>query len=137
MHPLQAAQKMGLGYLNLRQPGRSLSGGEAQRLKIALELCKNGLAGTLYILDEPTLGQHLQDVERLGQVLHDLVSAGNSVIVVEHHTHLLAICDWLIELGPTGGPAGGYLVASGTPEDLASGATPTGPFLKEVLRQYG
>ncbi len=131
--PLAAARDVGLGYLVLRQPGHALSGGEAQRLKIAAELCRATPAATLYILDEPTVGQHMEDVARLIGVLHRLVDAGHSVAVVEHHAHLLAACDWLIELGPGGGPDGGQIIAEGTPEDVASGQTPTAPFLRELL----
>ncbi len=127
--PLQAAREVGLGYLVLRQPGYALSGGEAQRLKIASELCRKSVAGSLYILDEPSVGQHLEDVLRLTGVLHRLVDEGGSVLVVEHHTHLLAACDWLVELGPGGGPGGGYVIAAGTPEQVAAGNTPTAPYL--------
>jgi excinuclease ABC subunit A len=136
VRPLSAAQDVGLGYLVLRQPGYALSGGEAQRLKIARELCRRPskkAAGILYILDEPTLGQHLEDVARLNGVLHRLVSAGHTALVVEHHAHLLATCDWLIELGPGGGPDGGRVIATGTPEALAAGNTPTAPYLREIL----
>lgn len=131
--PLQSAVDVGLGYLVLRQPGYSLSGGEAQRLKIALELSKRALKGALYILDEPTIGQHLEDVCRLNEVLHRLVDEGGSCLVVEHNPYLLASCDWLIELGPGGGPDGGHIIASGTPEDLAAGDTPSARCLREVL----
>ena len=135
---LAAARDVGLGYLVLRQPRYSLSGGEAQRLKIASELSRaspraSKTSGSLYILDEPTIGQHLSDVARLTAVLRRLVTEGGSVIVVEHHPHLLAACDWLLELGPVGGPEGGYLVAAGPPAQIAAGATPTAPYLREVL----
>ena len=130
---LSAARDVGLGYLVLRQPGFTLSGGEAQRLKIAKELCREASVETLYILDEPTVGQHLEDVARLVGVLHRLVEEGHTVLVVEHHPHLLAACDWLVELGPGGGPDGGRVVATGTPESLACGDTPTAPYLREVL----
>ncbi len=133
--PLQAARDVGLGYLSLRQPGHALSGGEAQRLKIAGELSRKVPPGTLYLLDEPSIGQHLEDVLRLAGVLHRLVAEGGSVLMVEHHVHLLAACDWLVELGPVGGPEGGHVIASGTPEQLAAGNTPTAPYLRQVLSQ--
>jgi excinuclease ABC subunit A len=132
--PLRTAQQTGLGYLVLRQPGYALSGGEAQRLKIANELMRKSPRDTLYILDEPSVGQHLEDVRRLTVVLHGLVDAGGSVFIVEHHPHLLACCDYLIELGPGGGPQGGRLVAQGTPAQLAQGDTPIAPYLREVLQ---
>jgi excinuclease ABC subunit A len=132
--PLAAARDVGLGYLVLRQPGHALSGGEAQRLKIARELArKHPGAETLYILDEPTVGQHLEDVARLVGVLHRLADDGHTVLVVEHHPHLLAACDWLVELGPGGGPAGGRVIAAGIPETLADGNTPSAPYVREVL----
>jgi excinuclease ABC subunit A len=138
---LAAAREVGLGYLVLRQPGYSLSGGEAQRLKIARELCRpTGLGrgsarnrATLYILDEPTLGQHMEDVARLCGVLNRLVEDGHTVVVSEHHPHLLADCDWLIELGPGGGPQGGRVLAEGTPEQIACADTPTAPYLASLL----
>jgi excinuclease ABC subunit A len=130
---LKAAQDVGLGYLVLRQPGYALSGGEAQRLRIAKDLSRIAKSKTLYILDEPTVGQHMEDMARLVKVLHRLVDEGHSVIVIEHHPHLLAACDWLIELGPGGGPYGGQVIASGTPETVAEGHTPTSPYLKSAL----
>ena len=140
--PLSAARDVGLGYLVLRQPAYALSGGEAQRLRIAKELCRTTTSDTLYILDEPTVGQHLEDVTRLNGVLRRLVDgdgragserSGNSVFVVEHHPHLLAACDWLIELGPGGGPEGGHAIVQGTPEMVAQGGTPTASYLQEIL----
>jgi excinuclease ABC subunit A len=133
--PLQAARSVGLGYLVLRQPGHALSGGEAQRLKMASELRRQTKGGTLYIMDEPSVGQHLEDVQRLNGVLRRLVQAGHSVFVAEHHPHVLAACDWLIELGPGGGPDGGRVIASGAPADLARGDTPIAPYLRSVLQQ--
>ena len=144
--PLNKAREVGLGYLTLRQPGYALSGGEAQRLKIAQELCRKTKKGepALYILDEPTLGLHLEDVAQLVRVLHRLVegdnwlnNAGvrNTVFVVEHHPHVLAACDWLVELGPAGGPEGGYVIAEGTPERLAATGTPTARYIREVLAE--
>jgi excinuclease ABC subunit A len=135
--PLASAREVGLGYLVLRQPGYALSGGEAQRLKIADELYRRAPTETLYILDEPTIGQHLADVARLVEVLKRMVKAGHSVLVIEHHPHLLAACDWLVELGPGGGPDGGRIVATGTPETVAGGATPSAPYLREVLEGEG
>jgi excinuclease ABC subunit A len=143
LRSLRAAREVGLGYLVLRQPGYALSGGEAQRLKIARELCRP-TAGrkasarsrqTLYVLDEPTVGQHLEDVERLCGVLNRLVDEGHTVLVSEHHPHLLAACDWLVELGPGGGPQGGHVIAQGTPESVAGGDTPTAPYLAVLLEE--
>jgi excinuclease ABC subunit A len=139
--PLKVAVDVGLGYLVWRQPSFTLSGGEVQRLKIVKELAAfaGAAAGrkvekeTLYILDEPTLGQHMEDVVRLVQVLHRLVAAGHTVIIVEHHPSVLVACDWLIELGPGGGPDGGRVIATGTPEDVAASGSPTAPYLREAL----
>ncbi|MHA2602266.1 MAG: ATP-binding cassette domain-containing protein [Candidatus Thorarchaeota archaeon SMTZ1-83] len=127
------ALEVGLGYLALRQPSVTLSGGEMQRLKIAQEFSKGREQGTLFIIDEPTVGQHLEDVERLIEVLHKLVGKGNSVMVVEHHPNVLAACDFLIELGPGGGPDGGRVVGVGTPEQLAESDTPTSVYIREIL----
>jgi excinuclease ABC subunit A len=131
--PLRIACQVGLGYLVWRQPAYTLSGGEAQRLRIVKELCRKTTAETLYILDEPTLGQHMEDIARLVQVLHRLVDAGHTVILIEHHPHALAACDWLVELGPKGGPDGGAVVASGTPEAIAKLNTATAPYLRQAL----
>jgi excinuclease ABC subunit A len=130
---LQPALDVGLGYLVLRQPSWTLSGGEVQRLKIAKELGKRNSKPGLYILDEPTVGQSLEDVARLIEVLHRLVSEGHSVLVIEHHAHLLAACDWLIELGPKGGPGGGKVIAEAEPKDIAKMDTPTAPFIRDAL----
>ncbi|MFW9786112.1 MAG: ATP-binding cassette domain-containing protein [Candidatus Thorarchaeota archaeon] len=130
---LRPALDVGLDYLVLRQPSWTLSGGEIQRLKIAQELTKKTQKGALFILDEPTVGQHLEDVKRLIEVLQRLVTAGNSVFVIEHHPHVLAACDWLIELGPRGGPKGGYVIAEGSPWEIRKMMTPTAPYIQEVL----
>jgi excinuclease ABC subunit A len=137
-HPLQVAREVGLGYLVWRQPGYSLSGGEAQRLKIVKELCRarpsrKTSQETLYLLDEPTVGLHMEDVERLIEVLNLLVDAGHTAVVIEHHPHVLAACDWLIELGPGGGPHGGRKIGAGRPEEVAAADTPSAPYLREVL----
>jgi excinuclease ABC subunit A len=131
--PLEAACNLGLEYLVLRQPGSSLSGGEAQRLKLALELARGRGDACLFILDEPTVGQHQDDVVRLADVLRRTVEAGHSVLVVEHHPLLLAACDWLVELGPGAGPEGGHVIAQGTPHLLAGLDTPTAPYLRLAL----
>jgi excinuclease ABC subunit A len=134
---LDIVRQVGLGYLVWKQAAYTLSGGEAQRLKIAKELMKKSRAKTLYILDEPTVGLHLEDVARLVAVLNQLVDAGHTVLVVEHHPHLLAACDWLIELGPAGGPDGGKIIAGGKPEDVMILDTPTAPYLRELIDPPG
>ena len=128
-------RQVGLGYLVWKQPAYTLSGGEVQRLKIAKELIKKTQNKTLYILDEPTVGLHLEDVARLVSVLNRLVDAGHTVLAVEHNTHLLAACDWIIELGPGGGPKGGTIIASGHPEEVIMLSTPTAPYLRELLKE--
>lgn len=130
---LKSALDVGLGYLLLHQPGYTMSGGEAQRLKIASELSKKKKGDTLYILDEPTLGQHMEDVERLKGVLHRLVDEGNSVLVVEHHPSVLASCDWVIELGPDGGPEGGKVIWEGPPGSMRG--TPTTQYILKEMEQ--
>jgi excinuclease ABC subunit A len=126
---------VGLGYLVMNQSAYTLSGGEVQRLKIAKELSKKSKQMTMYILDEPTVGQHMEDVSRLINVLHRLVQKGHTVVIIEHHPHLLAACDWLIELGPDAGPKGGFQIFSGPPEKMTEGKTPTAPYIREVLEE--
>ncbi|MEX2224311.1 MAG: excinuclease ABC subunit UvrA [Candidatus Rokuibacteriota bacterium] len=131
---LKVLQEVGLGYIRLGQPATKLSGGEAQRLKIAAELSARPTTDHLFILDEPTTGLHLDDVRKLLVVLNRLVDAGNTVLVVEHHLDVIKTADWVVDLGPEGGLAGGELVAEGTPEQIAQvGASYTGKFLRELL----
>jgi len=133
---LHQLRQVGLGYLRLGQPATTLSGGEAQRLKIARELAQAGRkAGSkLYILDEPTTGLHLEDVRVLLQVLDRLVENGHTVLVIEHHLDLIKRADWVIDLGPEAGAAGGRVVVQGTPEEVAGCAESiTGRYLREVL----
>ena len=131
---LKVLQDVGLGYLRLGQPATTLSGGEAQRLKIAAELSTRPASDMLYILDEPTTGLHLDDVKRLLGVLNRLVDAGNTVLVVEHHLDVIKTADWVIDLGPEGGAAGGEVVAEGTPEHVAqTDGSYTGKFLRDLL----
>lgn len=129
---LQVLSEVGLGYLQLGQPATRLSGGEAQRVKLAKELGRRVTGRTLYLLDEPTTGLHLADTARLLGVLQRLVEAGNSVIVVEHNLELIKAVDWVIDLGPEGGAEGGRLIAEGTPEQIAQAA---GSYTGQCLRQ--
>jgi excinuclease ABC subunit A len=131
---LQMLRDVGLDYVKLGQSAITLSGGEAQRVKLAKELSRVDTGRTLYILDEPTTGLHFADIQKLLDVLHRLTDAGNTVIVIEHNLDVIKAADWIIDLGPEGGDAGGYVVAWGTPEDVAGVAESyTGQFLRQVL----
>jgi excinuclease ABC subunit A len=131
---LQTLSEVGLGYIRLGQPATTLSGGEAQRIKLSKELSRRATGRTFYILDEPTTGLHFADIEKLLQVLHRLVDQGNTVVVIEHNLDVIKASDWLIDLGPEGGDAGGYLVAEGTPEEVSRvGKSYTGQYLRNTL----
>jgi len=133
---LQTLLEVGLGYIQLGQPATTLSGGEAQRVKLSLELSKRDTGRTLYILDEPTTGLHFKDIDLLLSVLHRLRDAGNTVVVIEHNLDVIKTADWIIDLGPEGGDGGGRILAQGTPEDVAAlDASFTGRYLRNVLRK--
>jgi len=133
---LQTLHDVGLDYIKLGQPATTLSGGEAQRVKLASELSKVATGRTLYILDEPTTGLHFADIEKLLEVLQRLVDAGNTVLVIEHNLDVIKQADWIVDLGPEGGEAGGEVLATGTPEQVAEvDGSATGQFLRGVLRE--
>jgi len=134
---IQSLADVGLGYVRLGQPAPTLSGGEAQRVKLATELARRPTGHTFYVLDEPTTGLHFEDVSRLLQVLHRLVDQGNTVLVIEHNLDVIKTADWVIDLGPEGGRRGGLIVGEGTPEKIAAMKTATGLVLKEVLAARG
>ena len=126
--------EVGLGYIKVGQQATTLSGGEAQRVKLAKELSRRATGQTLYILDEPTTGLHFEDVRKLLEVLHALVEQGNSVVVIEHNLEVIKTADWVLDLGPEGGDKGGEIVAEGTPEDVAKEKRSyTGQYLADVL----
>jgi len=135
---LETLQRVGLGYIHVGQQATTLSGGEAQRVKLAKELCKRATGRTLYILDEPTTGLHFHDVAKLLEVLHELVKGGNTVVVIEHNLEVIKTADWIIDLGPEGGDGGGEIVAAGPPEAVVKEKRSyTGAFLKPVLARRG
>jgi len=133
---LETVNDVGLGYIHLGQSATTLSGGEAQRVKLATELSKRDTGRTLYILDEPTTGLHFEDVRLLLDVLHRLVDRGNTVLVIEHNLDVIKTADWIIDLGPEGGTRGGMIVAAGTPDEVAAApASYTGHYLKPLLER--
>jgi excinuclease ABC subunit A len=131
---LRTLVDVGLGYVRLGQPAPTLSGGEAQRVKLASELQKRSNGRTIYILDEPTTGLHFEDIRKLLDVINGLVDKGNSVIVIEHNLDVIKTSDWIIDMGPEGGSGGGTVIAEGTPEQVAANpASYTGQFLKTLV----
>jgi excinuclease ABC subunit A len=132
---LQTLLDVGLGYITLGQSATTLSGGEAQRVKLSLELSKRDTGRTLYVLDEPTTGLHFHDIAQLLKVIHTLRDAGNTVVVIEHNLDVIKTADWVIDLGPEGGAGGGQIIAAGTPEDVAANPDSyTGKYLARVLK---
>jgi len=135
---LRTIHDVGLDYIRMGQPATQLSGGEAQRIKLATELAKRATGKTLYILDEPTTGLHFADVQKLLEVLQRLTDSGNTVLVIEHNLDVVKTADWIIDMGPEGGDKGGTLVAAGTPEHVATvPASHTGRYLARVLSGEG
>jgi excinuclease ABC subunit A len=133
---LQTLLDVGLGYIRLGQSATTLSGGEAQRVKLSLELSKRDTGRTLYILDEPTTGLHFHDIALLLKVIHRLRDQGNTVVIIEHNLDVIKTADWLIDLGPEGGAGGGQIIATGTPEDVAKNpASFTGKYLAPLLKK--
>jgi excinuclease ABC subunit A len=134
---LQTLYDVGLGYMKLGQPATTLSGGEAQRVKLATELSRRATGKTLYLIDEPTTGLSFYDVHKLLDVLQRLVDKGNSILVIEHNLDVIRCADWVIDLGPEGGDRGGEIIGVGTPEDVANNPRSyTGQYLQQALKQY-
>jgi len=135
---LKTLERVGLGYIRIGQPGTTLSGGEAQRVKLSRELSRRATGRTLYVLDEPSVGLHAADVHMLIDVLQDLVNSGNSVLIIEHNLDIIKVADYIIDLGPEGGDRGGELVACGTPKEICENPRSyTGQFLKAYLDVHG
>ena len=133
---LVTLQRVGLGYITIGQPATTLSGGEAQRVKLSKELARRATGKTLYILDEPTTGLHFDDIKKLLEVLHTLVNQGNTVVVIEHNLDVIKTADWIIDIGPNGGELGGAIVTEGTPEDIVGvKESQTGHYLKILLEK--
>ncbi|HXO02778.1 MAG TPA: ATP-binding cassette domain-containing protein, partial [Stellaceae bacterium] len=131
---METLKRVGLGYAKVGQQATTLSGGEAQRVKLSKELSRRATGRTLYILDEPTTGLHFEDTRKLLEVLHELVDQGNTVVVIEHNLDVVKTADWILDFGPEGGDGGGEIIAVGTPEDVARNeASWTGRYLKDVL----
>ena len=132
---LDTLQNVGLGYIKIGQQATTLSGGEAQRIKLSKELSKRATGKTLYILDEPTTGLHVHDIKKLLEVLQILVDQGNTVVVIEHNLDVIKTADWIIDLGPEGGDGGGEIIGSGSPEDIAKlKKSYTGQYLNKILK---
>ncbi len=135
---LVTLDQVGLGYVQIGQAATTLSGGEAQRVKLSKELSRRATGKTLYILDEPTTGLHFEDIRKLMEVLHTLVDQGNTVIVIEHNLEVIKTADWIVDLGPEGGSGGGRIIAEGTPETVAETAgSYTGKYLAPYLAAAG
>jgi excinuclease ABC subunit A len=133
---METLKQVGLGYIKVGQQATTLSGGEAQRIKLSKELSRRATGRTLYILDEPTTGLHFEDVRKLLEVLHELVDHGNTMVVIEHNLDVVKTADWVIDFGPEGGDGGGEIIAVGTPEDVAADeASWTGRYLKQLLER--
>ena len=133
---METLKRVGLGYIKVGQQATTLSGGEAQRVKLSKELSRRATGRTLYILDEPTTGLHFEDTRKLLEVLHELVDQGNTVVVIEHNLDVVKTADWILDFGPEGGDGGGEIIATGTPEDVAAKeASWTGRYLKGLLKR--
>jgi excinuclease ABC subunit A len=131
---METLKRVGLGYVKVGQQATTLSGGEAQRVKLSKELSRRATGRTLYILDEPTTGLHFEDVRKLLEVLHELVDQGNTVVVIEHNLDVVKTADWIVDFGPEGGDGGGQIVAAGSPEQVAADSESwTGRYLAEIL----